>query len=219
MPDYSIFGSCLRSEIAFPELRTAINAAPRWRLEISRQRHPPVGTALLGTDDIGGGVAVRLYKLPGGYLLEYDDNTGSFEVSADGGLITWFPVPNADSVMVRLHVIGRVLATALHAAGLFCLHGSGVVVEGGAIGFLAPRFWGKVDARDGAGEGWRGTAERRHAGCAPGRRSREAVAGCPQRAAVRRLRRANRRRRSGRRRVALRGQAHVHEAARTSARP
>ncbi len=119
MPDYSIFGSCLRSEIAFPELRTAINAAPRWRLEISRQRHPPVGTALLGTDDIGGGVAVRLYKLPGGYLLEYDDNTGSFEVSADGGLITWFPVPNADSVMVRLHVIGRVLATALHAAGLF----------------------------------------------------------------------------------------------------
>jgi len=156
MPDYSIFGSCLRSEIAFPELRTAINAAPRWRLEISRQRHPPVGTALLGTDDIGGGVAVRLYKLPGGYLLEYDDNTGSFEVSADGGLITWFPVPNADSVMVRLHVIGRVLATALHAAGLFCLHGSGVVVEGGAIGFLAPRFWGKSTlamalARAGAG--------------------------------------------------------------------
>ena len=156
MPDYSIFGSCLRSEIAFPELRTAINAAPRWRLEISRQRHPPVGTALLGTDDIGGGVAVRLYKLPGGYLLEYDDNTGSFEVSADGGLITWFPVPKADSVMVRLHVIGRVLATALHAAGLFCLHGSGVVVEGGAIGFLAPRFWGKSTlamalARAGAG--------------------------------------------------------------------
>src|SRR5438876_1978973 len=143
MPDYSIFGSCLRSEIAFPELRKAINAAPRWRLEISRQRHPPVGTALLGTDDIGGGVAVRLYKLPGGYLLEYDDNTGSFEVSADGGLITWFPVPNADSVMVRLHVIGRVLATALHAAGMFCLHGSGVVLEGGAIGFVAPRFWGK----------------------------------------------------------------------------
>ena len=58
--------------------------------------------------------------------------------------------------MVRLHVIGRVLATALHAAGLFCLHGSGVVVEGGAIGFLAPRFWGKSTlamalARAGAG--------------------------------------------------------------------
>src|SRR2546429_5258120 len=66
MPDYSIFGSCLRSEIAFPELRTAINAAPRWRLEISRQRHPPVGTALLGTDDIGGGVAVRGVKIPRG---------------------------------------------------------------------------------------------------------------------------------------------------------
>src|SRR5437773_12489721 len=109
MPDYSIFGSCLRSEIAFPELRTAINAAPRWRLEISRQRHPPVGTALLGTDDIGGGVAVRLYKIPGGYLLEYDDKTGSLEVSADGALITRLPVPSAHSVIDRLHVIGHVL--------------------------------------------------------------------------------------------------------------
>src|SRR5437879_8543525 len=116
MPDYSIFGSCLRSEIAFPELRKAINTAPRWRLEISRQRHPPVGTALLGTDDIGGGAAVRLYKLPGGYLLEYDDNTGSFEVSADSGLITWFLVHNADSVMVGLHVIGLVLAKGVNAS-------------------------------------------------------------------------------------------------------
>ncbi len=143
MPDYFIFGSCLRSELVFPELGTATNAAPRWTLQVSHQRHPPAGTTLLGTDDIGDGAAVRLYKLPAGYLLDYDDDTGSFEVSADGGLITWFPVPDPNTVMVRMHVIGRVLATALHAAGLFCLHGSGVVVEGVAIGFLAPRFWGK----------------------------------------------------------------------------
>src|SRR2546430_3342158 len=75
MPDYSIFGSCLRSEIAFPELRKAINAAPRWRLEISRQRHPPVGTALLGTDDIGGGVAGGVVKAPRGGPLPYNHNT------------------------------------------------------------------------------------------------------------------------------------------------
>ena len=143
MPDYSIFGSCLRSEIAFPELGTAAHAAPRWTLQVSQQRDRPAGAVLLGTDDIGGGVAVRLYKLPDGYLLEYDDNTGTFEIAAGGGLITWFPVPNPNTVMVRMHVIGRVLATALHAAGLFCLHGSGVVIEGTAIGFLAPRFWGK----------------------------------------------------------------------------
>src|SRR2546429_5084255 len=87
MPDYSIFGSCLRSEIAFPELRKAINAAPRWRLEISRQRHPPVGTALLGTDDIGGGAAVRLYKLPGGGFLRKDDNTRRLQGPPGGGAL------------------------------------------------------------------------------------------------------------------------------------
>src|SRR2546430_9315739 len=94
MPDYSIFGSCLRSEIAFPELRKAINAAPRWRLEISRQRHPPVGTALLGTDDIGGGVAVRVYKLPGGGFPQKDDKTPRVEGSPGGGPLTRVSPPH-----------------------------------------------------------------------------------------------------------------------------
>src|SRR2546430_16945364 len=52
--------------ICADEISPASNAAPRWRLEISRQRHPPVGTALLGTDDIGGGVAGGVLKLSGG---------------------------------------------------------------------------------------------------------------------------------------------------------
>src|SRR2546429_9683508 len=95
MPDYSIFGSCLRSEIAFPELRTAINAAPRWRLEISRQRHPPVGTALLGTDDIGGGVAGRVYKLPRGGLPPQQDQNPTLPGAPRGGGPTRGPPPPA----------------------------------------------------------------------------------------------------------------------------
>src|SRR2546421_7000065 len=90
MPDYSIFGSCLRSEIAFPELRTAINAAPRWKLEISGQRHPPVGTALLGTDDIGGGVAVRVHKLPRGDLPQQNHNNPTIPGSGGGRAPTRF---------------------------------------------------------------------------------------------------------------------------------
>src|SRR2546429_9807133 len=95
MPDYSIFGSCLRSEIAFPELRTAINAAPRWRLEISRQRHPPVGTALLGTDDIGGGVAGGVVKLSrGGVPPHARKNPGPLGAPGGGGSQRGFLAPH-----------------------------------------------------------------------------------------------------------------------------
>src|SRR5256886_15316683 len=94
MPDYSIFGSCLRSEIAFPELRTAINAAPRWRLEISRQRHPPVGTALLGTDDIGGGVAGAVVKTSrGGFPRKQDQTPQPPGVPGWGGPHRGSPAP------------------------------------------------------------------------------------------------------------------------------
>ncbi len=143
MPYYSVFGGCLRSEIAFPELRTIARAAPRWRLHVSSRQQALDHAELLGIDDVGDGSEVRLYKFAGGYRLQYDDNTGAFDVSADGREITWFPVAHPNEEMVRLHVLGRVLATALHAAGTFCLHGSGVALQGGAIGFLAPRFWGK----------------------------------------------------------------------------
>jgi hypothetical protein len=143
MRDYSIFGSCLRSTIAFPELRATADEAPRWTLRVSQRRPALHDVELLGQEDIGDGTEVRLYRSAAGYRLEYDDSTGAFDVSADGRRITWFPAADPDPEMVRLHVIGRVFGTALHASGMYCLHGSGVVLGGGAVGFVAPRFWGK----------------------------------------------------------------------------
>jgi hypothetical protein len=143
MTDYEIFGSCLRSEIAFPELRTTEHRHPRWTLRVSHQRPPLDDPELLGSEDIGDGTDVRLYACGGRYRLEYDDSTGAFDVSADGRDITWYPASHPDEQMVRLHVMGRVLAAALHAVGMYCLHGSGVVLGDEAIGFVAPRFWGK----------------------------------------------------------------------------
>ena len=143
MPNYSIFGDRLRSEIAFPDLRIAKQGAPRWTLRVSHDRRPLHDPELLGSEDIGNGTDVRLYTSRAGFRLEYDDSTGAFDVSRDGTQITWFPATDPDEIMVRLHVIGRVLATALHASGMYCLHGSGVALGGGAIGFVAPRFWGK----------------------------------------------------------------------------
>jgi hypothetical protein len=143
MPNYTIFGHFLRSEIVFPELRSVEDGTPRWTLRVSQRPRVLRSAQLLGKEDLGDGTEVRLYKFAGGYRLEYDDNTGAFDVSKDGGEIVWSSIPGAPEDLVRLHVIGRVLAAALHAAGLCCLHGSGVALNGTAIGFLAPRFWGK----------------------------------------------------------------------------
>lgn len=143
MIDYRIFGNCLRSEIEFSELRRIRNGTPHWTLRVAHQRPPLHNAALLGSEDIGDGTTVWLYARTGGYRLAYNDSTGAFDVSADGRKINWLPAPDPDNQMVRLHVMGRVLATALHASGMYCLHGSGVMIGGAAIGFFAPRFWGK----------------------------------------------------------------------------
>jgi hypothetical protein len=45
--------------------------------------------------------------------------------------------------MVRMAILGRILPTALHAAGTLCLHGSAVALDGRGIAFLAPKLHGK----------------------------------------------------------------------------
>jgi hypothetical protein len=71
------------------------------------------------------------------------DDTGCFAISHDGSTITWYRAGDIDVVSARLDVTGRVLAAALHAAGTICLHGSAVVLDEHAIGFIAPKRHGK----------------------------------------------------------------------------
>jgi hypothetical protein len=147
MPTYSIFGDSLRSEITLPELRRSRKHA-RWTLRIGVVAPSPTadGAELLGSENVMDGVDVRLYRVPNGYRLQYDD-TGLFDISADGRDIVWSGNGNghSDGLLdaVRLDVINRVLPVALHAAGALCLHGSAVSLNGKAIAFLAPRGHGK----------------------------------------------------------------------------
>lgn len=142
MPDYSVFGNCFRSAIEFPELRAGRGTRPFWTLRTTGTP-PALGRAeLLGTDGAIPGAEVSLYKFSGGYRLRYAD-TGSFDISSDGRDITWSPAPTSSLHAARLDIISQVLPLALYASGMLCLHGSAVALNGGAIGFLAPSFYGK----------------------------------------------------------------------------
>lgn len=141
MQSYSVFGGSLRSVLDFPELPPGHAARARWTLE--RSAAPPAGEGeLLGEDSVDVAVRVRLYRISGGFRLDYDD-TGSFDVLRGGSRIVWYPGSDPEPGAVRLDVLGRVLPAALHAAGTLCLHGSAVAVGESGIAFLAPKHHGK----------------------------------------------------------------------------
>jgi hypothetical protein len=142
MPDYSIFGGCLRSEVVFPELREASGRAATWTLRESPTAPPLSNAEQLGELTVSSTCQVRLLKHAEGYRLAFDD-TGTYDVSADGRHITWCPGPRHTRGAVRADVTGRVLSAALHAAGAFCLHGSAVSLPGGTVAFVAPKYHGK----------------------------------------------------------------------------
>jgi len=141
MPDYSVYGGSLRSEIPFSFLPVATEA-PRWYFWRAPGAVPLRAGEELGEDRVDGALHVRLYRNEEGFRLVYDD-TGTFDVNAAGTHIDWFEAPGAVMEAVQLDVLGRVLPTAMYAAGALCLHGSAVQLESGAVAFLAPKGHGK----------------------------------------------------------------------------
>ena len=140
---YQVFGGVLRSELEFPELDAVTRADADWTLSVSFAAAPEVPlTGPIGEDKVDQGVMVRSYATPRGFRLVYDD-TGVFDVTADGREIRWHRPVSADVEAGRLDVLGRVLALALHASGWLSLHGSAVALADGAVAFLAPKGNGK----------------------------------------------------------------------------
>jgi len=143
MNSYQVFGGVLRSELEFPELDRATRGEPDWTLTVTTSPAPdaPLGEPL-GEDKVDQGVMVRSYVTPRGFRLVYED-TGVFDITAEGREVRWYRPESADLEAGRLDVLGRVLALALHASGWLSLHGSAVAMADGAVAFLAPKGNGK----------------------------------------------------------------------------
>jgi hypothetical protein len=143
MRSYQVFGGVLLSELEFPELDSVVGGEPDWTLRASSEPIPDAEQgALLGEDRVDVGVMVRSYRVETGFRLVYED-TGVFDISSGGRDISWHRPASVELEAVRLDVLGRVLALALHASGWLSLHGSAVALEAGAVAFLAPKGNGK----------------------------------------------------------------------------
>ena len=138
---YEVFGGTLRSELALSDIPESGSRAADWTLRVVEGAAAPEGE-LLGTDTVYGETMVRGFRRPDGFGLVFDD-TGRFDVSADGSVITWHRPPNVEVASAQADITSRVLALALHAGGVFSLHASAVSIDGAGVAFLAPKLHGK----------------------------------------------------------------------------
>ncbi len=141
---YHLFGETFASDIEFPELPVARAGIARWTLSSTTQPPPTDPLPLIGVEPVMDGVRVALRGGSTRFRLAYDD-TGVFEISTGGRTVVWHRPADAtaDLASVRSDVLGRVMAVALHADEILTLHGSGVVVGGTGVAFLAPKLHGK----------------------------------------------------------------------------
>jgi hypothetical protein len=142
MHTYQLFGGALQSEISIGELPEARSPQVDWTLRVVEgAAEPPLGD-LLGSDEVFGDMRVRAFRTADGFALYFDD-TGRFDITQKGALITWHRPENVVLEAAQLDITSRVMALALHAGGVFTLHGSAVSTAGGGVAFLAPKLHGK----------------------------------------------------------------------------
>lgn len=139
---YQVFGGILGSELEFPELRPTRARAADWTLRCVASCAPDNAGECIGSDVVDANVRVRALRLRDGFRLHFDD-TGAFDVSADGREIEWYRPDGVDERAARVDLTGRVLALTLHVTGWLSLHASAVAVDGRALGFLGAKGSGK----------------------------------------------------------------------------
>lgn len=141
---YRAFGEVLESDVPLPGLHEVAAEVPPTCF-LSVESGPPAddGGVEVGAEDIAYGAHVRLLRLtPSRFRLIYSD-TGVFDVSAAGRRIRWWPRAGCDQQIAAMDILGRVFATLLHADGTITLHASAVAIGASAIGFMAPKHYGK----------------------------------------------------------------------------
>lgn len=141
MPDYFVFGGCLRSELTFPELTHAHGRAPNWVLHqgtLSRNSDAEV------VSDVELSPTCRIRLTCGdGWFRYFHSCTGAFEVFADGRRILFEPAEHGDLDGARADFVSRVLLYCVDHTSITWLHGSAVRIGEGAIAFLGQSGSGK----------------------------------------------------------------------------
>ena len=154
MPDYLIFGNCLRSELSFPELVIARGHQPRWTLRLGTLTTLDDGE-VLSDSQLSSTCRIKISQR-GTRLRFYHSCSGTFEMSADGSDIVFDAANATNADIARTDLVARLLLTFADHDRVTWLHGSAVMIDGQAVAFVGPSGAGKSTlalalARNGAG--------------------------------------------------------------------
>jgi hypothetical protein len=141
MPDYFVFGGCLRSELVFNELSTSVGRMPDWTLRISRLPHENHAEVLSDTF-LSRNCHIRITRGENAFRYHHSC-TGTFEVSANGRDISFEPAANGDLNAARTDFVSRVLLYCVNRGEVAWLHGSAVRIAESGVAFLGPSGAGK----------------------------------------------------------------------------
>lgn len=141
MPDYFVFGDCLRSELPFPELAESRGREPRWTLKVAGLP-PDEGGELLSDSQLSSSCRIRISR-HNGRLRFFHSCAGTFELSADGSEIVFDAERAADANAARTDLVARLLLTSANHDDVTWLHGSAVRVGESAIAFIGASGAGK----------------------------------------------------------------------------
>jgi hypothetical protein len=129
-----VFGFIIESDNHVSGLEPA-DAGDRvdWRIRMAGEERAGSAGTSLGTDCVYGDVFVRTYASETTLRIAFDD-TGVFDVRPSHREIVWYPGPLRTEAAVRADVLGRVMAFAAHADGMW-LHAT-AVCGGAAIALV-----------------------------------------------------------------------------------
>jgi hypothetical protein len=131
MMHYSAYGLTIGSDFSIPEFVASADVPPDVVIRLERNE-PAVGlTAQDGCVALGPEDATLAFG-----------RAAAFHIRA-GREIVVTPVPGAELSLVRLYLVGKVMATLLYQRGFLVLHASAVEIEGKAVAFMGTSGFGK----------------------------------------------------------------------------
>lgn len=130
---YTAYGLGIQSTLPLPELYAPAEALSNVDITITQGD--------LSEFPVENENGSSFHQIPNGHLL-YWNTAGRFTVRAGREIIV-DALPGVEADLLRLPLLGTVLATALHQRGLLILHGSAVMIGGGVVVFAGSSGQGK----------------------------------------------------------------------------
>jgi len=131
MYSYVAYGLGIHSDLPLPEL-----VQDETKVDVT------IRLGKVERASLAANTAKHWFWTTGEEMYLYWQRVGTFLIRA-GKEIVIDPCPEVEERVLRLFLLGAVLAVLLHQRGLLVLHASAVALNGGAIAFLGGKRWGK----------------------------------------------------------------------------